>query len=46
MLIELGYISNAEEEKLMGTETWQKTVAQSVAAAVNEYFKRQTARTP
>lgn len=46
VLIELGYISNAEEEKLMGTEAWQRTVAQSVAAAVNEYFKRQTARTP
>lgn len=46
VLVELGYISNAEDEKMMGSEAWQRNVAQAVTAAVNDYFKRQVARQP
>lgn len=46
VLVELGYISNAEDEKLMGSEVWQRGIAQAVTGAVNEYFKQQVARKP
>ncbi|HEX4893965.1 MAG TPA: N-acetylmuramoyl-L-alanine amidase, partial [Hyphomicrobiaceae bacterium] len=38
VLIELGYMSNAADEKLMATQAWQRGVADSVAAAVTAYF--------
>ncbi|MFM9942445.1 MAG: N-acetylmuramoyl-L-alanine amidase [Hyphomicrobiaceae bacterium] len=44
VLLELGYISNPEDEKLMGTEVWQRSIAQAVTAAVAEYFRRQVVR--
>ncbi len=43
VLIELGYISNAEDEVLMASQPWQKGVAELVATAVEDYFKRRTA---
>ena len=47
VLIELGYMSNAEDEKLMSTPAWQKQVAASIAAATDAYFaKRTVARVP
>ncbi len=46
VLIELGYISNAEDEKLMRSGAWQKSVAEAVTYAVNEHFRRQGARQP
>ena len=40
VLIELGYMSNAEDEKLMGAQDWQRRIAEALAAAVHEFFAR------
>lgn len=38
VLVELGYLSNTEDEKLMYDEEWQDSVAEQVAAAVRNFF--------
>jgi N-acetylmuramoyl-L-alanine amidase len=44
VLIELGYISNAEDERQMSSEAWQRGVGEAVARAADEYLSRQSAR--
>lgn len=44
VLLELGYISNAVDEKLMSSQAWQRSVADAVTQAVNEYFTHRSAR--
>jgi N-acetylmuramoyl-L-alanine amidase len=39
-LIELGYLSNKQEEKLLNNISYKKRVAQSLSAAVDEYFAK------
>jgi N-acetylmuramoyl-L-alanine amidase len=46
VLIELGYMSNAEDEKLMASHDWQRRVAGALAAAVHQYFARHPAKLP
>ena len=44
VLIELGYMSNAEDEKLLASPDWQRRIAEAMAAAVNEFFAPRPAR--
>jgi N-acetylmuramoyl-L-alanine amidase len=40
VLIELGYMSNAEDEKLLASSEWQRGVAEAVVKAVDEFFAK------
>jgi N-acetylmuramoyl-L-alanine amidase len=44
-LIELGYMSHNEDEKLLNSPAWQDRVATSISAAVDAYFGKRTAGT-
>lgn len=39
-LIELGYLTNAADEKLMLSAEWQAATADSIVTAIDEYFAR------
>ncbi len=39
-LIELGYLSNKDEEKLMNSLAYKRLVAQSLVSAIDEYFAK------
>ena len=43
VLIELGYMSNAQDAKLLTSADWQRKAATSIAAAVDEFFLRRKA---
>jgi N-acetylmuramoyl-L-alanine amidase len=47
VLVEIGFISHAEEEKQLRSATFQESVANAIARAVGEFFaRRQTAAPP
>lgn len=39
VLIELGYMSNTEDEKLMAQTAWQRGVGEAIARAIDDYFR-------
>ncbi|MDX2288086.1 MAG: N-acetylmuramoyl-L-alanine amidase [Hyphomicrobiaceae bacterium] len=43
VLLELGYLSNPEDERTMLTTKWQRDMASSIARAVEDYFARRLA---
>ena len=43
-MIELGFVSNADDEKLLLSDAWRQKVADSVARAVDAYFEKQFAQ--
>lgn len=43
VLVELGYVSNAEESLQMQSADWQDKVAKSISNAINAYFSKRTA---
>lgn len=44
VLVELGYMSNAEDERLLNSSAWQRRVAAAIGAAVDAYFSKRTAK--
>ena len=46
VLVELGYVSNQNDEQEMTTAAWQSKVAASIASAVQIYFSKRTAERP
>jgi N-acetylmuramoyl-L-alanine amidase len=46
VLIELGYMTNAEDERQMRTPEWQRKVAIAIAGAIEAYFAKRTAGAP
>lgn len=44
VLIELGYMSNAQDSRLLASPEWQRQVASSIALAVDEYFATHSSR--
>ncbi|MEO1206973.1 MAG: N-acetylmuramoyl-L-alanine amidase [Pseudomonadota bacterium] len=44
VLIELGYLSNVTDRKMMQTKAWQTKAARAISAAVSSYFAKRTAR--
>lgn len=46
VLVELGYLSNAQDQQNLTSPAWQKQVAQAIAGAVQTYFNKRTAEHP
>lgn len=46
VLIELGYLSHPDDEKLLSSPAWHKRAAASMTAAIEAYFARRTATSP
>jgi N-acetylmuramoyl-L-alanine amidase len=46
VLVELGYLSNPEDQKLLGSRRWQQKAAAAIASAVETYFSRRAASAP
>lgn len=46
VLVELGYMSHKEDEKLLNSPAWQTKVADAIGSAVDSYFAKRTARAP
>jgi N-acetylmuramoyl-L-alanine amidase len=46
VLVELGYLSHLEDEKLLKSAAWQKQVAASIAEAVEDFFAKRAASAP
>ncbi|MCH9808577.1 MAG: N-acetylmuramoyl-L-alanine amidase [Alphaproteobacteria bacterium] len=43
VLVELGYLSNRDDEKRLSSAKWRRKVAKSIAKAIQGYFDRHTA---
>ncbi|MGO8952721.1 MAG: N-acetylmuramoyl-L-alanine amidase [Rhodomicrobium sp.] len=46
VLIELGYLSNTEDEKLLTSADWRAATASALASAVNEFMAERQVRIP
>jgi N-acetylmuramoyl-L-alanine amidase len=46
VLLELGFLSNDEDEKELTSETWRERMAGAISDAVDSYFKKRLARAP
>jgi N-acetylmuramoyl-L-alanine amidase len=46
VLLELGFLSNEEDEKQLTSEAWRERMAGAISDAVDRYFKKRLARGP
>jgi N-acetylmuramoyl-L-alanine amidase len=46
VLLELGFLSNPEDEKELTSERWRSAMAEKVSAAIDAYFAKRVARMP
>ena len=46
VLLELGFLSNADDEKQLTSAAWRDRMTDSVTAAINGYFEKRIARSP
>jgi N-acetylmuramoyl-L-alanine amidase len=46
VLLELGFLSNPDDEKELTSETWRGGMADKVAASIDSYFAKRMARNP
>jgi N-acetylmuramoyl-L-alanine amidase len=46
VLLELGFLSNPDDEKRLTSEAWRGAMADKVGAAIDDYFAKRVARMP
>lgn len=46
VLVELGFLSNQEDEKQLTSDSWRERMAVSITAAIDNYFAKRIARAP
>lgn len=46
VLIELGYLSNSDDEKLLISPEWRKATATALASAIDSFMSERQARLP
>lgn len=46
VLLELGFLSNPDDEKRLTSESWRERTADAVAASIDAYFAKRFARNP
>ena len=46
VLLELGFLSNPDDEKLLTSEDWRKRTAEAVVKSIDAYFAKRVARSP
>jgi N-acetylmuramoyl-L-alanine amidase len=46
VLLELGFLSNPDDEKELTSEPWRAAMAEKVVAAIDSYFAKRLARMP
>ena len=46
VLLELGFLSNPDDEKELTSERWRAAMAEKVGAAIDAYFAKRVARMP
>lgn len=46
VLLELGFLSNEEDEKQLTSDAWRDRMARAISDAVDNYFKKRVARAP
>ena len=46
VLLELGYLTNKEDEKRLMSKAWRERTSTALAAAIDKYFSKRVARVP
>ena len=45
VLLELGYMTNKQDMKLLTSETWRTKTAETIVQAVDQFFRKRVAGT-